>query len=96
MQIETGCLAIIINSGAGNDGTCVTVGKFIGRIEFFMGSRRWEVDKKLRSQSLTGAYLGQPVDHAQESQLMRIDNFQGDEAFEAESLLLASDEYNHY
>ncbi len=90
MQIETGCLAIIINSKAGNNGICVTVGKFIGEVDRWLGSKRWEIDRTLYG------HLGNSANHAEEYQLMRIDNFKVDETLEREVTLErpASDPYD--
>ena len=81
MEIEPGCLAIIINSEAGNDGICVTVGKFLGKVLGWRTGSRWEVNKPMNTT------LGNTVCHVEERQLMRIDNFQGDETLEREATL---------
>jgi len=65
MNIEKGCLALIVKSTTGNTGTCVEVGAFIGAVPFFGGENRWEVDPPIL------AKYGEPVNHADESQLIR-------------------------
>lgn len=66
-KIEEGCLAIVKNSRAGNDGKCVTVGKFIGEVAEYVGLKRWEVDRAMKDT------WGDCIYHVQEHQLMRID-----------------------
>ena len=68
-RIEEGCLAVLIHSTAGNDGKFVTVGKFIGNVYGWVGDRRWEIDRTVR-----GTW-GDPCNHMQEHQLLRIDNY---------------------
>lgn len=74
LPIEPGCLAIVINSYAGNNGITVTVGKFIGEHPDYYGHDRWEVDRPLKAVYEVGE---QPFKdncfHARECQLLRID-----------------------
>jgi len=71
-RIEPGCLAIVINSEAGNSGLCVTVVKYLGEVEGFRLNDQWEIDKHLQT------LYGNIANHCGESQLMRIDDFEGD------------------
>ena len=43
-KIKRGCIAIIINSLAGNTGKVVTVKGFVGPLPGAKGLRRWEID----------------------------------------------------
>ena len=72
-KIEEGCLAVIIHSTAGNDGICVTVGRFIGELDEWVGERRWEIDRHVK------ATIGY-TNHMQEHQLLRIDNYNPESA----------------
>lgn len=65
--IESGCLAMIINSKCGQNGICVTVLNFIGQVNGWCGNNRWNIDK-----IITGTY-GKKHAHADETCLMRID-----------------------
>lgn len=75
--IEKGCLAIIINSRAGNNGVSVTVGKCMGRHEVY-NEPKWEIDIELIG------VLGSKMNHALESQLLRIDGYEETEASESQ------------
>jgi len=44
-----GDTAVIIRSDSGNDGVVVVLGKFLGKVEGFIGDDRWEVDVPLIS-----------------------------------------------
>ncbi len=69
-RIEEGCLALIVNSEAGNEGKCVIVGKCLGVLYGYAPpTPRWEVDTRLRVKQ--GGY----VSNAGEHQLLRIDGF---------------------
>ena len=65
--IETGCLAMIIKSRAGNEGKIVRVGKFIGKVLGFGGTRCWECDITLLTSN------GTFCNHIREDWVMRID-----------------------
>lgn len=81
--IEEGCLAIIINSIAGNNGICVTVGKFIGELPDYEYPDLWEVDKALKSIDGWGVtYEGDRM--CAERQLLRVD---GEEFAEDKELM---------
>lgn len=66
-KIEAGCLAIVINSEAGNDGRFVTAIDYIGHVRGYVGKFRWSIAGTLPDTE------GDPISHMQESQLMRID-----------------------
>jgi len=84
-NIEPGCLAIVINSEAGSDGTCVTVMKYIGFAEDYLCDDNWLVDTPLRwvipADSVYAEEEGWDY-YCSESKLLRIDDFQGDKANE--------------
>jgi hypothetical protein len=65
-KIEEGCLAVVVNSYADNTGKCVTVGRFIGHVNGYVGNNRWQVDKEVN------VTTGEIVFHLREEQLMRI------------------------
>lgn len=65
--IETGCLAIIIRSTAGNEGTVVTIGKFLGHVEGYAANNRWEIDKWIPSNK------NKLINHVRENWMLRID-----------------------
>jgi len=78
-KIEEGCLAIIQHSVAGNDGKCVTVGKFLGKVPGYIGNTYWEIDRYLpsRETDIRGNIIGsQTSNFTPEDQLLRIDNYQ--------------------
>lgn len=77
-QIEEGCLAIVVNSQAGNNGTCVTVGKYLGTVLPWEDDDRWETDIRLKSILIS---TGEPVPgcrHCSQSRLLRIDSYEGE------------------
>jgi hypothetical protein len=47
--IETGCLAVVIKSIAGNAGKVVRVGNYIGQVEGFDLPDHWETDIALNT-----------------------------------------------
>lgn len=67
--IEEGCRAVIVKSRAGNEGTVVTVLRYIGKIDGWGGDDRWEIDTPLKN--TLGA---QPECHVRECCLKRIDD----------------------
>ena len=73
MKIESGCLALIVNSTVQeNIGKCVTALRFIGEVKGFIGVDRWETD---------GAIMGNHgsiVNHQREAYLMRIDGIKNE------------------
>ena len=73
MKIEPGCMAIIMNSWAGNNGIIVTVGNYIGKVDGWAGNHRWEVDEPIQS-----VVPGFSSKHLPDYQLMRIDGFKED------------------
>lgn len=83
-QIEAGCMAIVINSHAGNNGICVTVGNFIGCLRDWPEyNDMWEVDKLLKAVDFNTGMPEEPEAVCSESHLMRID---GGEFIEEEEL----------
>jgi len=92
MNIEEGCLAIIIRSNAGNEGKVVTVGKFLGRVKdlrndcYYRGNDYREVDIELNST------YGGKVNYTRESWLLRIDGLKEDESvFHEEEEMVTND-----
>ena len=68
MDIEKGCLAVIINSRIPeNNGTCVTIGDYLGEVDGYWGQDRWEIDVPIKNTAGGDSF------HQQESMLMRID-----------------------
>lgn len=65
-KIEEGCLAVVVNSCADNTGKCVTVGRFIGKVNGYIGNNRWQVDKEMN------VTTGEIAFHLREEQLMRV------------------------
>lgn len=74
--LEPGCLAIIINSRIGNNGKVVTVGNFLGHVKLYLGEDFWEVSPGILTDRGRISHVGH------ESQLMRIDDFNGDDVKE--------------
>ncbi len=77
-QIEEGCLAIVVNSDAGNDGVCVTVGKYLGSVVGWEGRDQWEVDIELKAIYTIGGGVKPGCCHAPEVNLLRIDSYDGE------------------
>ena len=72
LPIVPGCMAVVINSVAGNNGICVTVLDYIGVHEFVNGQNVWQVDKSLKGVG----FFGDPrpsTPFIDERLLMRID-----------------------
>jgi hypothetical protein len=69
MKIEAGCMAVIINSVAGNDGVFVTVLRYIGTSHSERGDNLWEVDKMINGTL-------RPTNLIMDHKLMRIDGFE--------------------
>ena len=69
--IETGCLAMIIKSRAGNEGKVVTVGNFIGEVPWYHGKNRWEIDQLVKATNDRGDMKS--CNHVREDYMMRID-----------------------
>ena len=67
--IEEGCRAVIVGSLAGNNGIEVTIGKFLGYIKGW--DDRWETDKILNGTR------NDKNNSIRESQVRRIDNYDG-------------------
>ena len=80
MKIEPGCMAIIMNSCAGNNGTIITVGNYIGKVNGWKGKHRWCIDKVIKSTH------GSTSKHIQEHMLMRIDGFKEDTTQESKEI----------
>lgn len=78
--IEAGCLAIVINSNAGNNGICLTVLEYIGEMKGQAGSNIWKTDTLLQGRGALTHRLMTPNYYITESKLMRIDG----ESFEVE------------
>lgn len=78
--IESGCLAVIIRSKAGNEGKVVRVGNYLGKVVGFGGVNRWEIDIILRTDK------GNTCNHVQEAWLMRIDGEDFSHEIEEETL----------
>ena len=72
--IESGCMAVIVNSTAGNDGIIVTVGKFVGIEDGCSGRNRWAIDKKVRSVGVKTKTFKGYIKSVDEHQLRRIDD----------------------
>ena len=66
-KIEKGCLAMVINSVAGNDGICLTVGDFVVSPDHWIHKDYWE-----SSVELTGVG-GKKCPLVREYNLLRID-----------------------
>lgn len=82
--IEEGCMAVIINSWAGNNGICVTVGKYLGYVKGKMYTDQWEIDRSLQTVSASGSPSGS-YRCASERCLMRIDGGEFEEKKEQQS-----------
>ncbi len=74
--LEPGCLAMIINSRIGNNGKVVTVGDFLGEVKTHVGTDFWEVSPGILTNRGRISHFGH------ESQLMRIDDFDGEYVLE--------------
>jgi len=83
--LERGCLAMIINSSIGNNGKIVTIGNFLGAIEHYKGDDYWEVSPGIITNRGRISHVGH------EFQLMRIDDFDGDDV-EAHGLVLEGED----
>lgn len=66
MNCKPGDLAVMVKSGAGNEGRILTCIRFIGRVSGYEGSDYWEVDKALTSK------FGDKTRIARDSQLRPI------------------------
>jgi len=67
VEIQEGCLAVVVKSRTGNIGKTLRVIKPIGKVYSFVGEDRWSVDRPMR------CLFGPDVYHMRESALMRID-----------------------
>ena len=81
MKIESGCLAIVIKSWAGNEGKSCTVIKYLGKVHGFGGDNRWETDLQVYDNH------GELSNHFREEQLLRIDGFQQCDTKETDNLI---------
>lgn len=69
-EIVPGCLCLIVNSAACNEGKVVTAVEFVGEVLGFEGADRWLIDRPIN----TAFHLYGPTTmFARESQLLRID-----------------------
>lgn len=88
LPIETGCLAIVINSEAGNNGVCLTVGKYIGFNRPDKDRDIWEVDKKLNKLNIKTGKMSKSRNTCSESKLLRIDGGEFEEEKELAEIKL--------
>lgn len=86
-NLEPGCLAIVINSAAGNNGKVVTVGNYLGQIYKDAKYNYWEISPKLEGFAVKTGKSSGLLGHAPEHQLLRIDGYEEDETIEKEELI---------
>ena len=86
-NLEPGCLAVVINSAAGNNGKVVTVGNYLGQIFEKCLYNYWEISPKLKGITIRTMKTTELLGHAPEHQLLRIDVYEEDETVEKEELV---------
>lgn len=86
-NLEPGCLAIVINSAAGNNGKVVTVGNYLGQIYKNAKYNYWEISPKLECVCAETRRSVGLLNHTPEHQLLRIDGYEDNEIIEKEELV---------
>jgi len=71
--IEAGCMAIVINSRAGNNGICLTVLEYIGEVAGYHRNDFWRTDTLTKGIHRITKEAGKSDYYMSEFQLMRID-----------------------